>query len=482
MQHRRSWLALGLTLVACSRTPGPAPEPDHEPQPEPSASATLPAPSSSATDARQPPATYALTPRHAEQLREGIEVYQGENTVFIGMGARLGKLSEDGFEWLRYIPKDSGFGPNEITGAGGRYPDLYYVTYQSPIARAPTPTFLPLPKGAPSVFSPGGGAGFMLGVARLQDTLLVAGYSNTVGRILVSAGGKPLVRKQKLPQDAGCKGDELTPASSGAGRHAVETNALGATPHGTLVSLGVLCNKRNPTLEVWEVGQSESKFVDVPWRGDVNYTQAFPATDDALWFVDTKGKRILRYDSGKLSDVPAPKDIRSAIAENGVLYLLGRSAIYALTSSPSATPVPIVELPWPTRLQGLAHLGKTFWVAKEGHLYELTPSEPTRIDAGCKHPFVYLYSVTADAPKTYSFPKTRGVLRKFEAPEAIKLQEFEAAGRNVGIAVADRATAERLMEYLRKSMPKEEPELICYSPPDPREVDLTSGKTIPPGQ
>lgn len=479
---RVAWLSCAVLALGCSRRSEDSSAPKAAPSEVSSATGSAGVESASG---EKPPAkspaseisSLTLTRRYADQLGESVAIYQGENTVFVGMGARLGRLEEAGVEWLRWIPKDTGFGPNAITGAGGHYPDLYYVTYQSPIARAPAPAFLPLPKGAPSIFSPGGGAGFMSGVAHVGETLLVAGYSNLQGYLIVSAGGKQLSRKQKLPQDAGCKGDELMPTSMGPGRHALEPYAFGATPRGSVVSLGVLCNRRNPTLEVWAPDQVESKFVEIPWRGEILYTEVYPGRDDALWIVDTKGARILRYDSGEVEEVAAPPGIEHATSRDGTLFLHHRDAIYRLDSVPGAKPKLIARLPWPVRLEGFVRGDSSYWVAREGRLYELTGGESTRFDGDCKTPFVYLYGVTPDAPKTYSFPKTRGALLKFEANEKLELLEFEAAGRNVGVRVTDGSTAKALIEHLRKAMPKEQPELICYSPSRPRSVDLKTGKS-----
>ncbi len=479
------YLVFALLAAACSRT---SEETDH-PRPAPSEIADV-APSRSATTPRKDiptepvgSAAFELTRRLDKQLTGNATLYQGENVVFVAMGTRLGKLNEAGLEWVHRIPKDTGFGTNEITGAGGRYPDLYYLTYVSPLARAPAPAFLPLPKGAPSVFSPGGGAGFVSGVARVEDTILVAGYSNLQGYVLVSAGGKHLVRKQKLPQDAGCKGDELMPGSMGAGRHALEPHALGATPRGTLISVGVLCNKRNPTLEVWAPRQADSKFMELPWRGDVTNVQAFPGRNDALWLVDPKGNRILRYDAGKISEVPAPPGIDRVTSRDGALYIHHRDAIYELPDASHPEPKRVAELRWPMRLESMVRLGSKFWVTREGRVYELTRGKGTRYSAGCDAPFVYLYSVTRDAPKAYSFPKTRKALIQFEHADKLRLVEFEAAGRHVGAAVPDEATARSLIAHLKQAMPKERPELLCFAPAAARTVDLGTGKssTAEPG-
>lgn len=464
-----AWAA-ALALSGC-KDEQPEVAKDPAPLPSPSASAS----GGAVVEAPKPKETPVLGVELAPGDDTVDAVYPVDGAVLVAAGTRVGRVTEAGVEWLGAIQAERpAFGPNAIDWVGGSYPDGVDVTYSNLNGRAPSPTYQPLTgKGDSSIFSPGGGMGWIAGVARIGETTLVSGYSNTDGYLIVHARGPKLERKSQTQKEAGCpdkpRGEyEFLPRPP-----AVPPYVFGATADGTLFALGTLCDDQGPAAEVWDPKTGKSKIHKLgEWMKDIGFlTKLLPDPGDVMWLAGDEGGPIVQYEAGTLKalEVPGEKVVDVFVSTDRVLHASDGTTIRRLEKGAW---VDVARLAWFTKLGSItAHEG-TFWTTLGSGLAVLRPTAPVAYHEECKTPFVYLYDVSPLSEPTYTFPTTRKALATFKDVDRLGLVDFLEGNRRLGITVPSKEIGEAVIAHVRANMKDEDPKLLCYVPTKKRDIPI----------
>jgi hypothetical protein len=446
------------------------------------ASASAPASSAgAAVTPPSPPPLLGLVEQLASELKGEAQLYTIEGAVLVASGHRVGRLSNGSIEWLGSVGEGGTiYGPNIITGLSGRYPDAIDATFQTSQGRAPSPTYVPVTgKANTLVFSPGGGRGWIAGVARVGDSAVVAGYDNgfTSGvqgsDRIVHVRGPAISRKLTGAKAYGCKDDEL----SGAGFHvAIEPTVFGSTRAGTVLSLGSLCEKRGAAAEVWDKQDGTAKIVklDEHLKGSLVLADILQGPGDLAWIADDEGP-IVEYKDGSFTALPdLPKKRKNALVTlEGVLHASDGETIYRWENAAWA---PVAHLAWPTELRSAAFVDGAFWGTFGGKLYKLEPAKSVAYAEGCKTPFVHLYDVSGIAEPAYTFPTTRKALSTFDKLDQIALVEYMEGRRRLGVTVPSKEVGDAVVAHVKATMKDEDPKLLCYEPKSPRAIPVAKGR------
>lgn len=400
-------------------------------------------------------------------------LFEIDGALMVSQGQRVGRLIEGRVEWVGKVPPGGAAGPSVVSSVMGRWPDEVDAVYTSSTGRAPMPTFFPINgKGMSHTFAPGGGAGWVTGTAKLGASTLLAGWSSAEGYELITVRGPAVSRKPKTPAEAGCKAGEIAPSDADRPTTpAVAPSAIFATPGGTLLTIGRLCEKRGPVAEVWD-GPGASRIVDLsPWMKELAYfPKILRGVGEEAWILnDGKGGELLRFAGGAFTAAPRlDKPVKNAfVSPKGQLHASDGATIWRLDG---ARWLAVAKVDWPTTFRTMAidHDG-ALW-AGQGGVYRLreTPATPM---SDCKTPFVHLYDVSPKNEENATFPATQKALSTFPGVSELSLVEFrEPTVRRLGVVVTSAAQGEAVVAHVVANMVDEHPRLVCYEPKKPRKI------------
>ena len=486
---RTSPAALCLLLAcsgACSSKPTPAP--DKEPPPAVVASASSAAASaagstSAATNTGSPVqeiptfAPVRFAPKGAtRESPSPRKVFAVEGAIMVASDTRVGRIVGEGVEWVGTVPGNPTLGGSTVDSVHGRWPDGIDMLYSSNNGRAPAPTFFAMTgKGTEFTVAPGGGLGYIIGVARVDQSTLVAGWSGERGTEIQTVRGPQLVRKQLSPEQGGCKEGEVRKSDTGPAATAIVPAAFQASPAGTLVAIGPLCEKRSAGAEIWDK-VDKSRIVDLTgWIKKLDYhPQLLRGSGDELWLFAGGKEPLLHYLNGELSPAPRlDRPIRNIfVSPTGKLHAYDGWTIHRFDDGAWTA---IAHLDWPYTFGAMVMDQELIWVESGYSVSWLRKSPSMVLQDGCETPFVYLYEVGRDNPKNFTFPSTRKALSTFADAADLGLVEFDAAdGKRLGIKVTSKAQGEAVIAHLKETMKDEHPRLLCYAPIDPRRIELAA--------
>jgi hypothetical protein len=393
-------------------------------------------------------------------------------------GLRIGRIVDDQIEWLDKTVPDLGpaVGGSRIYSVQGRWPDAVDVLYASNQGRAPMPSYHALTgKGTGFTFQPGGGAGSITGLARVGESLLLAGYSGENGDQFVPVRGPAIVRARQSPAQAGCKEGEVYKDQYRPPPSAISPGSFGGTRAGTVMSYGSLCEKRGPAMEVWDKTTGKSHLVDLGgFAKNMGYRVEFLRApgEDEVWVFSEAGNVILHYVNDKFEALPTlERPLTDAfVSQTGELYASDGWTIQRFEDGKWTL---VARMPWLYKHSSLAvDKDNKFWVSAAGSVYKLKEGPKVAYHEGCATPFVFLYDVSSDNAKDFTFPSTRKALSTFPGVAEISLMEFYEGGRRLGVKVPSKEQGEAVIAHLKASMKDERPALLCYDPKLPRKIEM----------
>ncbi|NUO53153.1 MAG: hypothetical protein HOV80_30255 [Polyangiaceae bacterium] len=463
--------AVALLCVACPKDEERASAENAPPTGTPSMSAA-PTPSASAASAvPDKPPTVAFRRYLEKELPGRVAIFPTQSAVFVGHNDQVGRLVGDKVEWIGTVPKGNpAYGGDSIVSwVGGRFPDSVDATYFSNNGRAPVPTYTPVTgKGEAQAFAAGGGMGGVVGAASVGETTFIIGYSYE-GYTFIRVRGPMIARAPTPPKAAGCT-DEEAPPNGMRKIYGVTPEAFGASPDGTMFSVGRLCDKRGPAAEVWDKDSGVSKIhkldglvKEVGWSAQLLFGKGSTA-----WIVQPDSP-VVAYENGAFVGLPPLDKIARAFVAGDLLHASDGHGIFRYEGGKWTK---VLDLTWASRDASYALHEGAFYAADRGSLFKLEPTEPLEMKDGCTTPFVFLYDVSPKSEPNYSFPTTRKALSTFDKLDRIGLVEFDENGRRLGITVPDKALGEAVIAHVVANMKDEKPRLICYQPKAPRTIKL----------
>lgn len=467
-------LALLLAASSCSSKPtdGAA---SAEPIALPSASPLAP-PSAAHAELAQPasPPTLHAVPVHEEdKALVGVSLFTLPGAVLVATSDRIGRLTAAGIEWKGKLDEArTAHDGVQISWVGGLYPDAIDLTWTSSNGRAPTPSYRALTgKGASLTFSPGAGFGWIDGVARIGESVLVSGYDLYKGHLIAGVRG-PAITRLRVAWPLKCKKeaprDGFVPGSVAP---AVQPERFVATRAGTLFSYGKLCEEE-AAVEVWAKEGGQPRIFELAALTR-HPGKLVVGKDDEAWIM---GEPILAWKGDHFEPLPAQpsRPIKNAfVSTAGDLYLLDGVGILKLESGKL---VEVARLGWPADFGSIASEDSTFWVTQGGRLQRLEKTEPVTTGEACKTPFVFLYDVSWKSELGYTFPTTRKALASFAPLEGVELVDFVAGSRRLGAVVPSWEVGVALAAHVAKSMKDEHPQVVCFAPTSPRAIPIAGGK------
>jgi hypothetical protein len=473
-----STCALAVCFFACDP---PRAEVNADPPPPPASATVSPSTSASGSAAASIPAAPSrlglVEQKHLALDGPGV-FYPVEGALLVSSQNRIGRLSTSGIEWLGRVQTLSPLGVGiSVASVSGRYPDAIDVVYQTELARAPMPTYAPLTgKGTGAVFSNGGGMGWISGVARVGDSVLVAGFTHPGGGHVVAHGRGPEIERPRTTlAEAGCTPEEVQPDRWTA--LAVEPESYGATRAGTIISLGKLCRKRGPVAEIWDAAGGKSRIVKLDeWVKDVDsLMDLVPGKGDVAWFPRLEDERILEYRNGTFSLLPPLPNKRQGlfVSDDGTLHATDGAALFRYEGGAWTT---IATFVWTPTYANFALWDGILWATTAGRVFKLEPSPSIEHSEACTTPFVHLYDVSYLAEPTYTFPTTRKALATFDRLDEIGLVEFYEGRRRLGVTVPSKDVGEAVIAHVAKTMTDEKPKLLCYAPKETRSIPVAKAK------
>jgi hypothetical protein len=481
MAHRTSIIVFALPislLASCSsgsKSTGPAASADSA---APIASQSA-APSASGAVALAAPATIPVL--KGEKFGPGnilpTALFPLEGTLVVLAGEkRVGRVAGDHFEWIEkeIPPGNVAFGDHYIVSVNGKWPDEIGVIFANMNGRAPEPTYFPLTgKGMEHVTGPGGMWGMITGVARIEDSTILAASDMDSGTALFTVRGK-ITRSQTKAPDGGCKEGEVRPNVIKADDPgvAIEPSAIESTPAGSLVTVGKLCEKRGPAAEIWDP-KGKSHIVDLSkwWKSMSYWPHLYKGAGDELFIVDTEWQPILRVKDGQVDAVPAFERpiFNVTTSASGKLHVSDGSTIFRLDGDAWT---PVARLEEPDHFKVFAMQGDDFWAFDAG-LIQFKEASREVPDATCKGSFVYLFAEASTDPPNYEYPHTREKLAAFPDLDDLSLVEFSFAGaKHVGATVKTEAEGRALVAYAKEHMTDDDPRYLCFAPKVLRTFEL----------
>lgn len=477
---RLTALAALLTLGGATSCSGKASDGVASAEPAPASSA---APSASASAARaidvpppEPP-TMRAVPAHAaeaeksKEFEDGVDLFTVPGAVLISTWNRVGRVTAEGIEWKATLGiTESAFGRGMLRWVGGQYPDAIDATYSYENGRAAQPTYQPLTgKGAAVTFTPGGGMGWISGVARVGESVLVAGYDGSEGYKVVGVRG-PAITRLSIPWDLRCKGKGDKPRS-GWGETgavpAVRPDFFAASPAGTLFSLGEYC-KDERAVEVWPKDGGQPKIIELAPLTKRPGGNLLIGKDDDAWITSDP---VLAWKGDHFEPLPAPpRPITDGfVSTKGELHVSDGSSIHRFDGTKW---IEVARMVWPADYGDVAIDDGTVWVTLGGKLHRLEKTEPVATGEACKTPFVFLYDVSYKSEPKYTFPSTRKAMATFTPLEGVELVDFVAGRRRLGAKVPSWEVGAALVAHIEKNMKDEHPRVVCYAPEKPRVIPM----------
>ena len=481
MNTRTKTAALCL-LTACSISCRTKPTPDKEAPPGVAREILAIAPTASAAAANMIP---TLTQEEVKP-KEGqpSHLYAVEGAIMAAVENRVGRLVDDHIEWVGQIPKESpGLGDNVLSSVHGRWPDTIAAIYTSGNGRAPQPTYYPLTAKAGSYrVADGGGIGWINGVARVGETTILSTFSELYNVALVPARGPKIVRAPQTAKQAGCKDGEIWKGNFKE-LAAVRPGAFESTPEGTLVSIGNLCEVRDPAAEVWDKSGT-SRIIDLGrwWKKvllQANLFTLLKGSGDDLFAFKNRWSPVLHYKNGTFEPVPdLLRPIQNIfVSPRGQLHAHDGQAIHRYEGGKW---IPLGRLAEPFESRNMVMDDKgTIWAVSSGlHKFREGPGAP--FEDTCPNHFVYLYEVSSKNAPDFTFPSTQKALSSFPEASQLGLVEFkDGSNRHLGITAESRAQAEAVIAHLKATMKDEDPRMYCFAPKDPRKIALLPSARTP---
>jgi len=468
---KRSGALVGLCVLAACNKSAPAPSREPPPAPPPSASAVAP---------RTIPVLVA-EPFTAGQDRRGL-FFRVEGALIVSSAERVGRIDGDNIEWVGKIPKfEIPYGDLALVSVHGRWPDELAAIFVSANGRAARPTYYPLTgKGERASVGGGGGLATIAGVARVGDSTVIGMFSSMDGDFIATVRGPELSRRLTPAKEKGCRQDERI-VFVDDGVAAIPATAFASSPAGTLVSLGRLCGTRGPVAEVWEKGATTSRILPLDrWWKQLDGARLLEGSGDDLYAFSDPYQPVLRFRGTEIepiADLERPIE-KLFVSSKGQLFAYDGRRVHRYEEARWTT-VARFEAPAPLSTMVTADDG-TFWASqtgddqREGRIYRLRENGQVSVDDPCTTPFVYLYRVSANNAKDYTFPSTRAALASFPDAALIGLVEFplEDGGRRLGVTVTSREQGQALIAHLEATLKDETPKLVCYEPGTPRKIPL----------
>ena len=458
-------------LASCKSPPAPTKE---SPPPPSTASAAAVAPATLPTLAAEPFAG-------GQDSRSIFSAVEG--ALIVSAGQRVGRIDGDKIEWVGNIPKgNAAFGDNVLSDVYGRWPDELGAVYVSGNGRAPQPTYYPLTgKGVTQMVGEGGGLARIDGVARVGATTLIATLSMSDNTRIFTVRGPKLTPHLTTEKEAGCKPGEVWNPMQSEHAAAIPPRAFEASPAGTLVSLGQLCDKRGAVAEVWDKGTGKPRIVPLDrWWKKLEYAQLLRGSGDELFASTSAFQPVLRIRGAEVEAIPdLERPISDLFTSNkGQLFAYDGRRILRLEEG-RWTPVARFAAPGPFSTMAVADDG-TFWIGEpgweghEGHIWRLKQNGEGPIDDPCTTHFVHLYKVSSDNAKDFTFPTTRAALAKFPEAAQIGLVELGQGqfDRRLGFIVTSREQGQALVAHVKATMKDEDPRLTCLDPKPVRKIPL----------
>lgn len=465
-------LVSSIVSLGCGNKAAPKPEKEAPPPAVTSAAPTASAASAIAPAVKTIPRLLAekIKPKEGKPGR----LYPIEGAIMVDDGQRVGRLVGDDVEWIGSIPKDSpGLGQNELTDVLGRWPDLVAAVYRSGNPRASQPTYHPLSGKAGSHRVGPGGNGMIYGVARIGDSIILAGHDYIDGHLMLTVQGRPVARIRQKEVPAGCKLPQerrLWKMDDAA----VPATAIGSTRAGTLVTLGSFCGDGPTAAEVWDKdGKSRIIKLDQWWKKLPYGTKVLTGSGDELFVYSGPFLPMLRYHDGEFEALPLlDRPVRAVlVSPSGKLHASDGSFIHRYEGGKWT---PVAALPDVGDQSSLAlDENGTFWGYGAAKLRE---GEGVPLPAPCEKPIVYMYesAYVNNAQVNFTYPTTQKALSSFPEVASIALLEYgQSYDKHLAVEVESRAQGEAVIAHVLTTMPDERPKLFCYTPESPRRIPIT---------
>lgn len=473
-----------LALVACGKKP-PPPEAAKDPaatqvrEPSP-----LPTPGPTASAEKKPPTAPAanvpvLTYKPFEKANVRHELFPIDNAVLVTDFARIGRLAagSDKIEWIGTLPE----GHNDsryVTEAGGSWPDRVDIGWSFD-GRSPSPSYLPLTGNGNAYAIPAGGKmidptstagidfGGVIGMATVGTSTLLAFQSYELGTAFRVVRGPNIKRKSLSLKEAGCNDGEVQKLPSGRWPVGLVPRNIAATPKGTLLAIGQLCEKSGEAVEAWD-DKGKSVIIKLPDGHPTAGARLYGTKDDEAVLFGPGAQPPLRYTGAAFEKLPAPPvDLKVVFVSSGPdrkLHGTDGETVYRLDDAWT----PIARFGgFPGKVTAMAGDGKGLWIVRDERAGSVTIDGAATATAwrdDCETPFVFLYDVAAKNERTYTFPTTRKALATFAEVGDVTLVETNTDGqRRLGVTVKSKAQGEALVEHLKTTMKDEKPQLLCVA-------------------
>jgi hypothetical protein len=302
----------------------------------------------------------------------------------------------------------------------------------------------------------------VLGVVRIGESTLVAGYSNEYSFRFVHVNGPPLAR---VPQGgAACKRGHKPWAV--AEHAALLPRIAESTRAGTLVALGRHCDKEM-SAEIWDAS-GKSRIVPIPWKDFPFPVWLLKGGADDLYAGGDPFQLAFRVRGTSVEVIPdlaRPMD-QPFVSAAGHLHVVDGDTIYRFDGAWA----PLAQIVGP-KLATLAMDGDVLWgLDGEGALYRAKPGPDVPFDDTCRTPFVHLYKAYYNNASNYGYPTTKKALASF--PEPLELLEVEyvhpqrgwGRDRHLVVKVKSRAQADAVIAHVKATMKDEDPRYFCFDP------------------
>ena len=453
-------------------------------------SGSVPAPSGTALPTVAPPLpVLAIVPLEKPKWRHAL--YPIDGALLVSDMARIGRIlpDTDKIQWLGDLPSghnDSRF----VSAIEGAWPDRVDVAYLFD-GRSPSPAYLPFSGKGAAYAIPAGGTmtdpqrmtnegidfGGINAIVTVGASTLLAYESYLTGTAFRTVRGPPLARKSMTPKEAGCADGEVTKVPHRRQSVAIAPRVLGATPAGTLLALGALCEKRGDAVEVWDA-KGKSRIVPLPddGKGSREGARFFPIAADEILLWSPGTRAVLHYTGGAFQALPVVEasttfaflsvDKKLHVSDGMTLFRFDDGSWSAIGRFAG----------WPGTLTAMAAEGGALWAIRDDQAVKVVSRPRDQVVAArpdCKSPFVYVSDVAAKNETNYSFPTTRKALSSFDGVDDLSLVEVVADGtRRLGVVVTSQAQGEALIAHLGTTMKDEHPRLLCFAPTSPRVIAM----------
>jgi hypothetical protein len=467
-------MLVGAVVAACGRPKPDGPTATKEPSPLASTTASATPITSASVNAPHAP-TLRFVPGGPGGTAAKGALFAIEGALLVAVKGSVSRIQGETLVPVRTIEDGNpAFGATRILGIQGTWPDGVDVLTHTSEGRAPEPTYVPLTgKGRTVTEGEGGSNGFIDGFAAVGGSTILSTHSFMGGFRFRTVRGPKLDRKSTTQAKAGCKPGEVYHQDGGVPYPALQPELLGGTPAGTLIAFGNLCEKREPSAEMWDrEGKARIVPLDPRIRSVGWGSKVLPGRGDELFLYAQGAPVILRYHDGEFTPLPPlAAGARDAFFSNDrVLHVFDGQSLLRLVDGAWE---PVGRFAFPTSELSVGLDGTTLWASSGETLGKLLPGPSVDDVEGCPTPFVYLSDVHWKNEATYSFPTTRKALQSFSEVGDLSLVEVRADGlRRLGVIVKSRAQGQAVIAHVKATMKDEIAKLLCFAPEKPRVIPL----------